>query len=54
MTGKLVTSRLSKNKKSSHEARRQKLWEKLTSDPDVAATCQMLDGNSKEVKLHSI
>ena len=33
---------------------RQKLWEKLTSDPDVAAKCQILDGKSDEEKLHSM
>ena len=32
----------------------QKLWEKLTSDPDVAAKCQILDGKSDEEKLHSM
>ena len=35
-------------------AQRQKLWEKLTSDPDVAAKCQILDGKSDEEKLHSM
>ena len=36
------------------QAQRQKLWEKLTSDPDVAAKCQILDGKSDEEKLHSM
>ena len=30
------------------------LWEKLTSDPDVAAKCQILDGKSDEEKVHSM
>ena len=37
-----------------YQAQRQKLWEKLTSDPDVAAKCQILDGKSDEEKLHSM
>ena len=38
-----------------YQAKRQKLWEKLTSDPDVAAKlCQILDGKSDEEKLHSM
>ena len=37
-----------------YQAQRQKLWEKLTSDPDVAARCQILDGKSDEEKLHSM
>ena len=37
-----------------YQAQRQKLWEKLTSDPDVAAKCQILDGKSDEKKLHSV
>ena len=36
------------------QAQRQKLWEKLTSDPDVAAKCQILDDKSDEEKLHSM
>ena len=36
------------------QAQRQKLWEKLTSDPDVAAKCQILDGKSDVEKLHSM
>ena len=35
-------------------AQRQKLWEKLTSDPDVAAKCQILESKSDEEKLHSM
>ena len=37
-----------------YQAQRQKLWEKLTSDPDVAAKCQILDGKSDEEMLHSM
>jgi len=37
-----------------YQAQRQKLWEKLNSDPDVAAQCRMLDGKSDEEKLHSM
>jgi len=40
--------------KESPKAQRQKLWKKLTSDPDVAAKCQILDGKSDEEKLHSM
>ena len=40
--------------KESPMAQRQKLWEKLTCDPDVAAKCQILDGESNEEKLHSM
>ena len=40
--------------KESPKAQRQKLWGKLTSDPDVAAKCQILDGKSDEEKLHSM
>ena len=35
-------------------AQRQKLWEKLTSDPDAAAKCQILESKSDEEKLHSM
>ena len=37
-----------------YQAQRQKLWEKLTSDPDVAAKCQILESKSDEEKLHSM
>ena len=37
-----------------YQAQRQKLWEKLTSDPAVAAKCQRLVGKSDEEKLHSM
>lgn len=35
-----------------YQAQRQKLWEKLNSDPDVAAKCQTLAAKSNEEKLH--
>ena len=35
-------------------AQREKLWEELNSDPDVAAKCQVLSTKSDEEKLHSM